>query len=85
MDDWKVQLVKKGVYYEGWVDDVDQVIEDHKQATVTSYGTQRSRGAAQRTDTENLLAPPGISLPAITVPQIELMIRTNEMPSNVVL
>ena len=51
MEEWNAQLIKKGVYYEGWVDDVEQVIEDHKKATVTSYGTRRSTGTTK--DTEN--------------------------------
>ena len=31
MNEWNPQLMKKGVYYEGWVNDVEQVIDDHKK------------------------------------------------------
>ena len=35
MDDWRKKLKQNGVYYEGWVDDAEQVLSIHKQATVT--------------------------------------------------
>lgn len=55
MDDWRKKLKQNGVYYEGWVDDAEQVLSIHKQATVTSYGTRRSSTtqAAPDKDTEN--------------------------------
>ena len=43
MEDWSKGLQHKGVFLEGWVDDVDQVLESHRRATVTSYGTRRSK------------------------------------------
>ena len=60
MDDWRKNLKQNGVYYEGWVDDAEQVLSIHKKATVTSYGTRRSSTtqvssstAAPDKDTEN--------------------------------
>lgn len=42
MDEWTKNLKKSGLYYEGWVDDAEQVLDMHKRVTVTSYGTRRS-------------------------------------------
>ena len=30
-------------YYEGWVDDLDELLSSHARATVTSYGIRRSQ------------------------------------------
>lgn len=35
-------LKQVGVYYEGIVDDVDEVLERHSRHTVTTYGTRTS-------------------------------------------
>ena len=43
MDNWKAGLVQSGTYYEGYVEDVEQVVKAHQQDTVTCYGTRRSR------------------------------------------
>lgn len=32
----------RGTYYEGWVENAEQVLTAHKKATVTCYGTCRS-------------------------------------------
>ena len=42
MEDWSKGLQHRGVFFEGWVEDLDQVLESHRKATVTSYGTHRS-------------------------------------------
>jgi len=42
MDDWTKNLKPSGLYYEGWVNDAEQVLGIHRRATVTSYGTRRS-------------------------------------------
>ena len=42
MEHWTTGLVKQGVYYEGWVSDLDSVLASHSRETVTSYGTRRS-------------------------------------------
>ena len=41
---WATQfgLIRKGNYYEGFVDDISLVLETHKRQTVTSWGTRRS-------------------------------------------
>ena len=43
MDNWKAGLVQSGTYYEGFVEDVEQVLQGHQQETVTCYGTRHSR------------------------------------------
>ena len=40
--DWSKGLQRSGTYYEGWVDDLDELLSSHARATVTSYGTRRS-------------------------------------------
>ena len=47
MDNWKTGLVQRGTYYEGYVEDVEQVLQAHQQDTVTCYGTRRSRTTQQ--------------------------------------
>ena len=42
MEHWTTGLVKQGLYYEGWVSDLDSVLASHSRETVTSYGTRRS-------------------------------------------
>lgn len=42
MEHWTTGLVKQGLYYEGWVTDLDSVLASHSKDTVTSYGTRRS-------------------------------------------
>ena len=42
MEDWNRGLKCRGVFFEGWVEDLDQVLESHRKTTVTSYGTRRS-------------------------------------------
>lgn len=69
MDDWTKNLKQSGLYYEGWVDDVEQVLDIHKRATVTSYGTRRSStvsvipstAAASDKDTENCSPPESVN------------------------
>ena len=39
---WTNGLVKQGVYFEGWVSDLDSVLASHSRATVTCYGIRRS-------------------------------------------
>ena len=40
---WASNLDSKGVYYEGLVEDVEWLLDQHKLSTVTTYGTRRSR------------------------------------------
>ena len=42
MEEWKKDLQRCGTYYEGWVDDADNLLSVHEKTTVTSYGTRRS-------------------------------------------
>ena len=39
---WTRELEKRGEYYEGWVEDVENRLSSHSMATVTCYGTRRS-------------------------------------------
>ena len=40
---WTEGLSRVGVYYEGFVKNVDDVLAKHSTETVTTYGTRRSR------------------------------------------
>lgn len=51
---WSEGLQKRGTYYEGYVDDLDSVLESHRRDTVTSWGTRRSSKAQRIEDKENL-------------------------------
>ena len=41
-ESWMNGLEKKGLYYEGVVADLDDLLENYKRATVTTWGTRRS-------------------------------------------
>ena len=44
MDDtWSEGLAKVGLYYEGYVDDLEEILESHRLCTQTSYGTRHSK------------------------------------------
>ena len=38
---WSERLIKKGSYFEGFVDDLD-ILEYHKRDTITTWGIRRS-------------------------------------------
>ena len=40
--DWAEGFERVGTYYEGYVSNLDAVLERHKIATLTSYGTRTS-------------------------------------------
>ena len=46
---WAEGLKKSGLYYDGFVDDIESVLEQH----VTFYGTRNSSGASE-VDKENV-------------------------------
>ena len=46
---WAVGLCRSGTYYEGWVGDIDEVLQLHSQETVTCYGTWKSAKASGST------------------------------------
>ena len=55
--DWSKGLQCNGTYYEGWVDNLDDLLSSHARATVTCYGTRRSSktsGNAVPADKENI-------------------------------
>ena len=53
---WSEGLQKRGTYYEGYVDDLDSILEAHCRDTITSWGTHRS-SKAHRTENKENLAP----------------------------
>ena len=53
---WSEGLQKRGTYYEGYVDDLDSVLEAHRRDTITSWGTRRS-SKAQLTENKENVAP----------------------------
>ena len=54
-NDWMEGLKRVGVYHDGFVRNVDDVLAKHSAATVTTYGTRRSRniGPSVKGDKEN--------------------------------
>ena len=46
---WKSGLKRVGTYYEGYVCDLEAVLEDYRRDTVTSWGTRRSKTAQKIT------------------------------------
>ena len=46
MGEWTTGLIQHGLYWEGWVTDIDSVLGNHSKATVTCYGTRRSSKAS---------------------------------------
>ena len=53
MAEWNHELQQRGVYWEGWVEDIDRVLSDHGRATVTTFGTRRSKKLSGSADKEN--------------------------------
>ena len=49
---WAKGLKRSGLYFDGFVDDIESVLEQHRKDTVTVYGTRNSSGAEQ--DKENV-------------------------------
>ena len=43
---WAKGLQKSGLYYEGFVDNLDETLEAHRRCTVTTYGTRTSKKPA---------------------------------------
>ena len=41
---WAKGLKRSGLYFDGFVDDVECVLEKHRKDTVTFYGTRTSTG-----------------------------------------
>ena len=39
---WAGGLTKNGTYFEGFVDDLEFILESHKRETVTTWGIRRS-------------------------------------------
>ena len=46
---WAEGLSSKGVYFEGFVDDADSLLQQYKAETVTTYGVRRSKGKNSKT------------------------------------
>ena len=44
---WAKGLKRSGLYFDGFVDDIESVLEQHRKDTVTFYGTRNSSGAEQ--------------------------------------
>ena len=44
---WFEGLTKVGLYYEGFVDNLEDVLEGHRRCTMTSYGTRTSKKSNQ--------------------------------------
>ena len=51
--DWKSGLQRVGTYYEGYIDDLEPVLEDYRRDTVTSWGTRRSSSAIKTVTIED--------------------------------
>ena len=41
---WAKGLKRSGLYFDGFVDDIESVLEKHRKGTVTFYGTRTSSG-----------------------------------------
>ena len=50
---WARDLKKVGLYYEGFVEDIDSLRQKHQAATVSTYGIRRSRSNNHRKIEEN--------------------------------
>ena len=53
---WTRGLNKSGLYYEGFVDDLEDTLEAHRRYTLTTYGTRTSKkpsGSTIEVDKEN--------------------------------
>ena len=53
MEDWCKGLQCLGVFFDGWVEDVNHVLELHRKETVTCYGTRRSFKTSACSNKEN--------------------------------
>lgn len=50
---WIEGLTRVGVYYEGFVKNIDDVLAKHSTETVTTYGIRRSRKIGTTSNKEN--------------------------------
>ena len=51
--DWKNGLQRVGTYYEGYIDNIELVLEDYRRDTITSWGTRRSYTAIKTVTSED--------------------------------
>ena len=52
--EWAAGLTRRGLYYEGYVDNLSEILNKHAAATVTTYGVRKSRIASHTNeDKEN--------------------------------
>ena len=51
---WAKGLKRSGLYFDGFVDDIESVLEKHRKGTVTFYGTRTSTGGVA--EKENVAA-----------------------------
>ena len=49
---WAKGLKQVGLYYEGYVEDIDLIRQKHLAATVSSFGIRRSRSNTNSTEKE---------------------------------
>ena len=40
---WALGLKRSGLYYEGFVDNLEDTLEAHRRCTITTYGTRTSK------------------------------------------
>ena len=57
---WALGLKRSGLYYEGFIDNLEDTLEAHRRCTVTTYGTRTSKKSpastvvpSSNTDQEN--------------------------------
>ena len=70
--DWSKGLQSSGTYYEGWVDDLDELLSSHAKATVTRYGTRR----LSKSQSGNTLLVNKENISADTQTKIKIQYRT---------
>ena len=46
---WALGLKRSGLYYEGFVDNLEDTLEAHRRCTITTYGTRTSKKSVTTT------------------------------------
>ena len=75
-ESWKNGLKQQGLYYEGVVVDLDSLLESHKRATVTTWGTRRS-SSNTKGDLSDSVNPVSLVLPLIHVEILHLCLSNH--------
>lgn len=54
---WALGLIRSGLYYDGFVDILEETLEAHQRCTITTYGTRTSKKSPATRTTATTAVP----------------------------